>query len=752
MADYKLEIAPQIFMRRPTRLLIGALLVSSSLFTGGCTTLKAMKDSRASTENNQSPSLQSKTLGRNIARPAKSATSGVVRGSDIGPQIVQAPSQLGYVPSIADYSGGADEAPVNSAPPPLKAKKVDAFVAPLILPEFIDVVFGDMLKTPYVTGPKVAARTDVMQLRSSGSMKAKDFLSLVSTALEEYGVRVVAEDGVYRILDDQSLRSRMPRFIKSRARLRTRSDLRPVIQFVELQAVDAPSMLQFLHQAFGVKNPKISIKSNSKANFITLSGLPKEVDGAIEIIRELDELRYAGAQIRRYSPRYWNVKELTKELTTALTVEGWQVTGQPLATRTIFLMPVVYSNDLFVFTNSQLAHARVDSWLREFDRPIDGGDTEQIYIYQVKNVDATVLVETANMALGGGSGGSLAGIRSGQARTSSLSSAGRGAGARPATSGRGGASGGLSGGMAGGKFTVDTMGNRIVFSGTTAEYDKMVGLLRRLDTPTPEVLIEVQIAEVTLTDETSFGVQFFADDLGNNNIGFTAKTTGLGQGGTGLNVGVLTGNVDASINAFASNRQVKILSTPILVARSGGSAEFQVGTDVPVITSQRAANNQNGTGATDILQSIAYRSTGVLMSIEPIVFSDDRIDLAISQEVSSTVDVANASISSPTISNRTIHTQLSLEDGATAVLGGLIQETVARDEKGIPILKDIPGVGQLFSNDSMSVDRTELVILITAYVLRGQADKTQFVNHLSRRVDGYMSDNGRFTTLLPKQF
>ena len=157
---------------------------------------------------------------------------------------------------------------------------------------------------------------------------------------------------------------------------------------------------------------------------------------------------------------------------------------------------------------------------------------------------------------------------------------------------------------------------------------------------------------------------FFVDDLGSNNVGLTARSTGLGLGGSGLNIGLLSGNVDASINAFASNRRVKILSTPIIVARSGGVAELQVGTDVPVITSQRAANNQNGTGATDILQSIDYRSTGVLTSIEPIVFSDNRIDLTISQEVSSTIDVQNSSIASPTISNRTIHTQLSLEDGA----------------------------------------------------------------------------------------
>ena len=742
---------------RSIALVLSVLILSSCASFKGLHTKKDIAGDNVALEE----TLLGASLKNKVSRPAKNRNGRIVRGADIGPTISQTPSDLGYVPVLSRPSEDDGEA-VSSKRPSLKVKKVDAFVAPLILPEFIDIVFGEMLKAPYVTGPKVAKRKDVVQLRSSGVMKSSNFLSLVSTALEEYGVRVVVEDGAYRILENQSLRARMPKFIKGRARLRTRSDLRPIIQFVEMQAVDAGTMAGFLTDAFGKNNDKITIQRNPTLNYVILSGLPADVDAAIGIIRQLDELRYAGSQIRRYSPRYWNVEELSKELTQALKVEGWQVSSSSarssiIETRTIYLMPVNYSNDLFVFSNLSQAHERVSRWLKEFDRPIDGGDTEQIFIYQVKNVDASRLVDIANGAMSGqlGQNGQSQNVqsRNNSSRQSENSQASRrGAGANSRNNAGSRNSNGLSGGMSGGMFTVDTMGNRIVFSGTSADYDKMVGLLRRLDTPTPEVLLEIQIAEVTLTDNTNFGVQFFIDDLGNDNVGLTAGSKGLGLGASGLNVALLSGNVDASINAFATNRRVKILSTPIVVAKSGSAAELQVGTDVPVITSQRAANNQNGTGATDILQSIDYRSTGVLTSIEPIVFSDNRIDLTISQEVSSTIDVQNSSIASPTISNRTIHTQLSLEDGETAVLGGLIQETLIRDEKGIPLLKDIPLIGQAFSNDSHSVDRTELVMLITAYVLRGQSDKTPFVNHLSRRIDGYMSDDSRFTTLLPKHF
>lgn len=396
-------------------------------------------------------------------------------------------------------------------------------------------------------------------------------------------------------------------------------------------------------------------------------------------------------------------------------------------------MPVEYSNDLFIFAKTALAHERVDSWIRELDKPVRGGDTEQIFIYQVKNVDATILAETANGVLFSSSRGNFSSAVPGLGGNQNTDTA-------------------LISQNSNAVFNVDPLGNRIIFTGTTTDYNKLLNLLEQLDTPAPEVLIEVQIAEVTLTDETNFGVDFFIDDLGNNSVTATAQTGGLGLGSSGLNVNILSGNVDAALNAFSSNRRVKLLSTPILVARSGGEAEIQVGQDIPIITAQRAANNQNGDGNTDILQSIDYRKIGNLLSIAPIVFSDDRIDLSITQEVSSTVDVSNSTISSPTISNRSLSTQLSLEDGQTAVLGGLISENYIQDERGIPLLKDLPVVGTVFSNEALSVNRTELIVLITAYVLRGQVDKDQFVSRISNRIDGALGNEDRFVTLLPRKF
>ncbi|HHL42191.1 MAG TPA: hypothetical protein ENJ42_01110, partial [Hellea balneolensis] len=406
--------------------------------------------------------LDGSSVTRGVVRPPKLKTSNSTPTSSRGGYTVQVPSQIGRVPVLSDGNSTSGSR-ANSKAPKLKVKTVDAYVQAMPIPKFIELVFGEMLKVPYVTGAEVAKRNEVIQLRSSGEIKAGDFLALVTTALEEYGIRVVPENGVYRILDDKVLRARMPQFIKSRARLRTRNDLRPVVQFVEMQAVDANSMVSFLQQAYGRASNKLKFSANPQTNYVILSGLPENVDAALAIIRSMDELQYADSQVRRYSPKYWDAEELGKELIRALTVEGWQVGSDLRVTRSIHIMPVKYSNDLFIFSRSETAHERVTRWLQEFDRPISGGDTPQIRIYQVQNVDAVVLSETANAVLAAQQ------TRVGQNLNSGLgtqrSRTGRqGTSPTSGNTGFGGRENSLNSGVgSGGMFTPDTLGNRIIF-------------------------------------------------------------------------------------------------------------------------------------------------------------------------------------------------------------------------------------------------------------------------------------------------
>ena len=700
-------------------------LLAAALLTASCSLSRPTKD--YSITGNETEDVRDRSGG---AQAQESTGS-----DDNAPKSIV--DLLRAVPSIGDAV--SDESDAVGQAPPFGVENVDTVVPPLALPAFIDLVFGQILDVPYTTGPGVSQRSEIVQLRSSGSMPADVFYGLVSMTLKDYGIRVSPEDGVYQVLEDSALKARIPRFIRSRARVETPAGLRPIVQYVELSAIDASTMAGILNQTFR-ENQNLSINAQSTGNYVILNGLPEDVNAALAVVYDMDELQFAGTQVQRISPRYWSAGDLAEELRNILGAEGWQVSLQSQSPQPILLLAVERSNDLLVFTRDDQARARVVYWVRQLDRPSQQGDEPQVFVYSVQNMDANILATTANQVLSGIDAQSgPPGLSAARARAAASANNGDGAGVS------------ITGGL-----VVDPLGNRLVFSGTPSEYERILPLLQQLDQPPAEVLVEVMIAQVQLTDSTEFGVDWTIRNLNDQAFngqfsGDTDTASGLsgivsdgvfGPGGVAFSV--LSPDVEVAIDALAQNNQVTVLSTPRLLARSGGSASVNVGTEVPVLSS--STNDDSG----NFIQQVDYRSTGIILNIEPIVFSDNRIDLTISQEVSSTLPVSGVQ-GNPQFNNTSVSTLLSLEDGGTAVIGGLIQDNVTQDNSGVPFIKDVPVLGSLFSTNSTSVNRTELVILIKAYVVRGQADRSAFANKYKNEIDQTLRDHN-LTTLRPREF
>ena len=138
----------------------------------------------------------------------------------------------------------------------------------------------------------------------------------------------------------------------------------------------------------------------------------------------------------------------------------------------------------------------------------------------------------------------------------------------------------------------------------------------------------------------------------------------------------------------------------------------------------------------------------MILRIKPIVYGDNRIDLQISQEVSSQQPNPNTAIGSPLILNRDVTTQLSLQEGATAVLGGLIDNSYTKGNSGIPVLKDIPVLGAAFRVDTVSGNKTELVVLVTPYIIRNADEMTRFTRTYASDMNStFRVGHGRSYTL-----
>ena len=171
------------------------------------------------------------------------------------------------------------------------------------------------------------------------------------------------------------------------------------------------------------------------------------------------------------------------------------------------------------------------------------------------------------------------------------------------------------------------------------------------------------------------------------------------------------------LGIFYEDTRVVIRSRLRILVRSGQTASIEVGNEIPVITQSVDSGTQTE-GATNILQTVAYRKTGVQMDITPIVQANGRVDLDISQSLSEARPTAATSLDgSPTILNRSLTTSLTLRDGGALLMGGLISGTRSAGSTGVPGIARIPILGRLFRGDNYQEDRTELIILVIPYVV-----------------------------------
>jgi general secretion pathway protein D len=291
---------------------------------------------------------------------------------------------------------------------------------------------------------------------------------------------------------------------------------------------------------------------------------------------------------------------------------------------------------------------------------------------------------------------------------------------------------------------VDRGSNTLIFTGQSEDYGGIRNLLQILDKPAKAALIEVTVAEVSLTDNSQLGIEWLAKEAGlSGGRSYTAGTLGgLSIGTAGFNFRLFdnAGDVRLILNALASSNRATILSSPRVVARNGETATIQVGQEVPIISSQQVATTGATTPAiatTTVPQSIQYKSTGVILNVKPVIHSGDRVDLDVAQEVSAAQATTTGVSTSPTFSTRKVQTKLSLKNGATVLLGGLMSSNKSDGNAGIPLLKDIPVVGQLFRNDTGKSDRTELIVLITPYIIEDDSDAQAVTEAFRKRLGGW---------------
>lgn len=590
--------------------------------------------------------------------------------------------------------------------PAMSSAPVSVNVQNVPVPVFANEVFGNMLGLNMTMSPEVSKLQELVTLRTETRQKPRDLFLLSRQLLAEYGVAVTVEGKLVKLSiapKDSSLVP--PLIISGRALPQVPMSHRPVFQLIELEVVRSGDAVRWLGTLFG---QDIKVLDESGRNSIIVSGKPSMVQQAVDALRVFDRPLMRGRISTRLEPAFMSAEQLADRLVDVMNVQGYGANRNVGTPSSVIVLPIAAANSVLIFANTQETLNYAVSWARELDKPSKQAGAQSLFYYQVKNTKAA---DIASVLAGGNIGAPTAKPASGNAPQA----------APPPTT---------APARAGGSLQVDEPRNALIYQGDPAQWERMLSLVRQMDKAPRQVMVEVTIAEVTLNDDNSFGLSWFAK----NGFGRFDGSTWMGKGSGGDSSGAasngltylldIAGQNRAALTAFADDNRVSILSTPRLLVKSGSEANFDVGTEVPTVTMSTTSNQQTG-GDTNLLQSIQYRKTGVILQIKPTVYSDDRIDLDITQEVSEAMPLGeNATANSPSIFNRSVTTSLSLRDGGSVVLGGLMSSRQTDSDSGVPFIKDVPVLGNLFKSKSRKKNKTELIVLIVPYIIENDERAT----------------------------
>ncbi|MFO1067505.1 MAG: type II secretion system secretin GspD [Geminicoccaceae bacterium] len=613
--------------------------------------------------------------------------------------------------------------------------------------EVARVVLGDILQVPYSVDPRVQGE---VTLSSGGPLPEADLLAVLETVLRSSNAALVRSGPTYAIVPLEELRGPGEVVPIGGREVRVAPGFGlTVVPLRYISAQNAAALIQPLVQRAD------DIRVDTGRNLILFSGNSAERQNVVDTLFDLDVSWLAGKAVGIFPLTYSTPEAVIPELE-ALFIPPELGGGQ--APTTVRFLPMARLNAVLAIAPTGEQIREIQAWTERLDKGQTVGP--QFYVYQLKHAPAEETARLLNEAFGNSTGGGGGGITNAASPFSTALSA------RPAmqTGGQGGlgdeGDGGISpvptdtnplndgvdSGLDGGsgndavRIVANRTNNTLLIRSTPEIYESIESALRRLDTPPLQVLIEATIAEVTLNDELRYGLQYFFQ-FGSVKLGYQNTLASGARAissllplsvSPGFNFAFTPGDSAITIDALSKITSVKVLSSPSVVVQDNNAAVLTVGDEVPVITRQ-----QQSTDAADanVINNVEYRDTGVILEVKPRINNNQSVSIDVSQEVSRVVEGSGGDDGlTPTFTQRKITSRVNVTNNQTVILGGLIQDEETRSKDGIPGLRQIPVIGDLFGGTNNDTRRTELVVFITPKVIRNAADARDVSEELRARL------------------
>jgi general secretion pathway protein D len=651
------------------------------------------------------------------------------------------------------------------------------------------VVLGDILNTGYVIDPRVQGTVSLVSVRP---VPKADIVFVLESALRLSGVVLVRDGAGYRLtpLGDAVGTGRVDSAAAS-------PEPGYGVSVVPLQYVSAQTILKLM-DSFATKPG--SVRADPTRNMLLIQGTGAERRTAVDTAMSFDVDWMRGQSVGIYPVSNSAPEPIIAEL------EKIMDSGDSgLSQSVVKCQPISRLNAILVVSRKPALLQTAATWIRRLDH----ADTARtsVHVYRVKYGEARQLARVltdmfiggsspsldnadGQLAPGSGSSGAASLERlslnpSGQSqiggfapRSSSGTTPSTMSGFGPPQTGtgnppgsgpldRGGAGTGAGAGtgnngqplMQGVRITPDIVNNTLLIYADQGNYKIIETTLQQLDQPALQVAIDATIAEVTLTNELSYGVQFYLKSKGfglppdkgsllNTQSTQSPTTTTTTDSTTGIATTVTSALINrafpgfnfllgseasptAILDALHTVTSVKVLSNPSLVVINNQVATLQVGDVVPVSTGSATVLTTSNT----VVNTIDYRNTGVILHVSPRINANGNVRLEVEQEISNVSPQSSSSLT-PTVTERRVKSSISVASGQTVLLAGLISEQQDGTRNGIPLLDEIQGLGDAFSHQGKKGTRTELIIFIRPQIIRDGLDAHHIAEELRSKLRG----------------
>jgi general secretion pathway protein D len=590
--------------------------------------------------------------------------------------------------------------------------------------EFIRVVFDEILRENVVVDPQVQGR---VTLRTPEPVSRVTAIQMVEEVLAVNNAEMRRSGGIVRI----TLRG---------AAL---NQGRTVSRIVPIRNIDAEEARAALQPLAGEGT---QVTASREGRFLSISGTPDSVEALAGFVDAIDVDKMRGVSLGLVPLRDAGAKSVSMELN--------EMFGRSAGFRAV---PIERMNAVLLTGSSRESIRRATSWIRRLD--VANRDGRQVFVEPIRNRRAADVAQVLSGMLGIRSeGGASEAAVSGRAvnpaftpETTQVS--GSGSTAEGSYTPAGGQPGPLpsladpdeagSADQAASSIEIraDAGTNSLVIHATAEEYRTVEAAIRALDVLPSQVLIEATIMEVRLNDALRHGVRWFLES-GNFGVSLTDDPSGsIGRVNPGINIAYGVANARAVVNALEGVTRVQIVSSPALTVMDNQTATLKVGDQVPIAT-------RSAVGVTDpdapIVNDIELKDTGVILSVTPRINPSGLVLLDISQEASDVVPTTSSDINSPTIRQRQINSTVAVQSGREIILGGIITARGARESQGVPVLKDVPVLGNLFTTRAARERaRTELVVIIRPTIMANSGEVLAVTEEVKAKIGAGRRERGR---------